>query len=75
MTSLEKRREHLERLPNYALVLFGILIGVEVQIMVIGQPHEVRISLLRFFTVPMVALLSVWLIKEIAKDAYLKKLG
>jgi hypothetical protein len=66
---LEKRREFIDNLFNYALVLLGILSAAELQYATrVSQTASDLNLMFRVSVLPFIVLIPIWFIKELLKD-------
>jgi len=68
-----EKREQLDRLYEFSLVLLGILSAAELQYFLVTEKQELWFYALKVFTLPFLFLILLWLIKEIFKDFFHKQ--
>jgi hypothetical protein len=65
---MERRKERLDSLFEYALVLLGVLAAAEFQYFLAIEEKKIFPYALRVFTVPFTIMILFWLVKELFSD-------
>lgn len=68
INKMEKRKERLDSLFEYALVLLGVLAAAEFQYFLTTEEEGIFPYALRVFTVPFTIMILFWLVKELFSD-------